>query len=522
MTALAILQHVFVWLPLVLGGILLMHAGLRGRRINDHPICRRCRFDLVGLASLSAAATQDSDLESGATKDQLTTRTLSHPDRCPECGTDLTGTTRRARRAVIDGERKKRWRLFALGLVLLLSGLTTGFWLSYKPLAKFPWTTWMPDWVLAEMVDSPSQQRPGPVIKELLGRLNNRNLSTRAIRRVVQQILVVQADESRPWDDTLGHFVQRARALEALSDDHWRQYVTQSVRPVLLVRPGEGGDLFLEVLVTQRACMRAGGGYEGSIAVPFCGITQLDIPITDRVELGVPSDLRAGIVSINGNRPFTMYSRKVTDHLSAGSHTVRNKFLLQFGDDPPGGKTGGFSGLGYASHESYSPSMGSVEVMLETTLIVPEGSPISIPVTGDQTQPPIRQASLRVIQSGDENAPTYEIVLDVLMNDITTEGSVQISVRIEDQGIREEELMKLSHAPDSSGKAQSLRLPIVRSAFHPLRPCATRLWNAKPDAVKLILNPIKNTGLRIADIPFVEVMTERMVLDNVPVKYEQR
>lgn len=504
MTILAILQHVIVWLPLVGGGALLMRLGFRGRRINDHPICRACRFDLVGLSPDS-----------------------QHPDLCPECGTSLTGPsrsrfTRRARRAVIDGERRKRWRVFALGVALLLSGLGTGFWLTYKPLAKFPWTTWMPDWVLVELVDSPSPQQPGPVIKELLGRLNNRSLSTHAIGRAVQQILVVQADENRPWDSTLGYFVQRARALEALSDDLWRQYVTQSVRPVLLVRPGEGGDLFLEVLVTRRACLRGGGTNERSVGVPFCGITQLDVPSIDSFELGIPSDLRAGVVSINGNRPFTMYSRKVTDHLSAGSHTVRNKFLLQFGDDPPGGKTGGFSGLGYASHESYSPSIGSVEVVLETTLVVPEGSPITTPVVSSENRLPIREASLRIIHDGGTDLPVYEMILDVLVSDTAAEEAVQVSVRIEDRGVREEVLMQLSFTTESRGKALSLRLPTVLGPFHPRRPCATRLWRAKPDSVKLILNPIKNTGLRIADIPFVEISTERMILDNVPVKYEQR
>lgn len=501
MTLTALLQYILVWLPLVLAGSFLMRWAWRGRRINDHPICRKCRFDLVGLAPNG-----------------------SHPDRCPECGTDLTSPsrsrfTRRKRSAALDGERRKRWPALALGLLLLLSGLGTGFWLTYKPLAKFPWTTWMPDWVLAEMVDRPSTNRPGPVLRELRSRLNNRNVSTHAIDRAVKRILVVQADESRPWDNWLGYFVQRARKDTSVSDDAWRRYVTQSVRPTLLVRPGEGGDLFLEVVVTQRAAR----GHDRDIAIPFCGITQLDVPSIDSLELGIPSNLRAGIVPIDGdNRPITIYSRKITGPVSAGTHTVRNKVLLQFGDDPPGGRTGGSAGLGYASHESYSPSIGSVEVVLETTLVVPEGSPITMPVASSENRLPIREASLRIIQSGGANLPAYEMILDVLVSDDAASGAFRTSVRIEDHGVREEALAVLSFTPETRGKTLSLPFPIVLSEFHPLHPCATRLWRTKPETVKLILSPIEASGPQAAGISFVETSTERLVLDNVPVEYEQR
>lgn len=218
MTPLAILQYVIVWLPLVIGGIFLMRAGLRGRRVNDHPICRRCRFDLVGLAGSDADAN-------------------SRPDRCPECGTDLTGTTRRARRAVIDGERRKRWRLFALGVVLLLSGLTTGFWLSYKPLAKFPWITWMPDWVLAEMVDSPNAVRADLAMRELLQRMATSTLSATSARAAINSALDAQADMTRPWNPRIGTFVETLRGAGLVDDALWSRYAQQSVVLQAWVRP---------------------------------------------------------------------------------------------------------------------------------------------------------------------------------------------------------------------------------------------------------------------------------------------
>ena len=40
-------------LPIVIliAATVLLIAGLRGRRVDDHPLCRRCGFDLIGLQS---------------------------------------------------------------------------------------------------------------------------------------------------------------------------------------------------------------------------------------------------------------------------------------------------------------------------------------------------------------------------------------------------------------------------------------------------------------------------------------
>ena len=234
MTAGAILQHVIVWLPLVIAGLLLVRAGWRGRRINDHPICRRCRFDLVGLGEVG-----------------------SHPDRCPECGTDLTGTTRRARRAVIDGERRRRWRALTLGLLLLLAGLGTGFWLTYKPLAKFPWTTWAPDWVLAEMIDSPNTAQSDMVAREMLQRIQRDDLSASAVRRATTKILVLQADLNTPWRPVLGTLIEASRAKGTLSDELWQAYAANAIVINVEVPPviGEGA----RVQYTARTTYRVGG-----------------------------------------------------------------------------------------------------------------------------------------------------------------------------------------------------------------------------------------------------------------------
>ncbi len=57
-------------------GLILFIRCWRGKRIDDHPLCRRCRYDLIG--------------------------TPEPRKTCPECGTDLTDS-----HALVIGSRKR-------------------------------------------------------------------------------------------------------------------------------------------------------------------------------------------------------------------------------------------------------------------------------------------------------------------------------------------------------------------------------------------------------------------------------
>src|SRR5690349_3923778 len=100
-------------------GVLLLILGLRGKRLNDHPTCRDCGFDLENVYPASIT--------------------------CPECGSGL-----RRPKAVRTGQRRRRPILIAAGLLLLL---TPGFPIAlavfaaitgadvnqYKPLGLLLW-----------------------------------------------------------------------------------------------------------------------------------------------------------------------------------------------------------------------------------------------------------------------------------------------------------------------------------------------------------------------------------------------
>lgn len=75
-------------------GIALLALGLRGRRIDDHPVCRRCQFDLIGVFPAIT--------------------------RCPECGQDLSFKT------VRTGQRQKRQASVSCGIGCLSLALCSG------------------------------------------------------------------------------------------------------------------------------------------------------------------------------------------------------------------------------------------------------------------------------------------------------------------------------------------------------------------------------------------------------------
>src|SRR4029434_331876 len=75
-------------------GLALLIRGWRARVVDDHPLCRRCGYDLV--ASEQAV-------------------------HCPECGRDLWQP-----RAIRIGHRRKRRASLAFGALLLVATLGTG------------------------------------------------------------------------------------------------------------------------------------------------------------------------------------------------------------------------------------------------------------------------------------------------------------------------------------------------------------------------------------------------------------
>src|SRR5881396_1347738 len=84
-----------VLLLILLAALGLLALGMRGRRVDDHPICRRCGFDLSGVPS-------------GGTN-------------CSECGSRLCEPG-----AYYFGRREKRRGLLVAGICLTLAAMLVG------------------------------------------------------------------------------------------------------------------------------------------------------------------------------------------------------------------------------------------------------------------------------------------------------------------------------------------------------------------------------------------------------------
>lgn len=125
----------FAAIACAIAGVAILLIAMRGRRHDTHPVCRRCRFDLIGLTS---------------------------PAVCPECGASLA-----VRRAVRIGNRVRRPWALGVGVALFAAG-ALGSWqwgirVDWIHVLPSPWLVWL-------ATRTPGRVPPS-VNMELLGRI---------------------------------------------------------------------------------------------------------------------------------------------------------------------------------------------------------------------------------------------------------------------------------------------------------------------------------------------------------------
>jgi hypothetical protein len=192
---------------MIIAGIWLLRRGIRGRALDDHPICRQCRFDLFNRAKES--------------------------NRCPECGAQLDQFG-----ATIIGNRQARYRLVWAGLALLVAGVLPlgsqiGLAVSgVDPMHLKP--TW---WLLRELPGDKRYGINGLNTGELQRRLLANQLSLKDESRLVQLILGFQQDLSHPWDPRWGDMIEWIHNRGNLSTEAWNAYIADDQPGTLEVRP---------------------------------------------------------------------------------------------------------------------------------------------------------------------------------------------------------------------------------------------------------------------------------------------
>ena len=216
----------WVAVPAMIGllGLVLLWRGLRGRRLDDHPWCRRCRYDLSGAAT---------------------------PSRCPECGAVFFST-----RAVRVGRRRRRPWWTAAGLVLLLGAGG----LAVQGSHGTEWSSRKPVWLLLLEAEWGDRRATDAALLEIRDRLVKGKLSDRRVSQVTSRALDVQANLKRPWRREWGELVELARFAGKLSDGDWLAYARNAAGfELVLSTPVRRGDPVLrKIVVHERIGPEAG------------------------------------------------------------------------------------------------------------------------------------------------------------------------------------------------------------------------------------------------------------------------
>lgn len=338
-------------------GLTLLTIGVRGNRIDDHPWCVACRFDLFALPE--------------------TTRT------CPECGADIKKPN-----AVRIGQRRHKPRLAVTGAVMvLLFGTPLGLasfadidWNRYKPLVMLKWELqsdhsrtrrWASEELARRIADGDLSDeqvaallirttraylelckhefRPwrwkltGPVYagtyqplmiaseEHLVARINEQKLNPDLLSTYLPLVLDVQGSSEHLWiSGTDGKVIEMLYQRSLLPAHIQDQYETQSVIPFLIVRERIG--LSDPIPFVAGIHERTGYGSNLRVNARIVGI-QIDgqqLSDIDRFDLHNTPPLGIGSISTDKENPLILTKdRPTVQHLQLGKHKLSVDFHVE-------------------------------------------------------------------------------------------------------------------------------------------------------------------------------------------------
>ena len=193
---------VFVVIGLLLGVVILI-VGRHGRKVDAHPVCRTCHYDLSG----NPAAEQ-----------------------CPECGSSTE--------YVIHGNRKRQVDFIWTAYILLAASLFGGIYLTYQFAAEVDWQAAKPQWWLRNELESVSAGTVEAAERELQRRYRRSEISPESFDALVESILARQADPTAAWGlVTDGDFLTERCYAGELTDDQWLRFLLHSNTWGLQARP---------------------------------------------------------------------------------------------------------------------------------------------------------------------------------------------------------------------------------------------------------------------------------------------
>ncbi len=266
-------------------GLVLVVIGWRGRRVDEHPVCRKCRFDLEGV----------------------------YPSRttCPECGRDIEPKGR-----VRFGNRRKRRGVVALGGGLVVAALVLAGLMVTVAVGGSSLNPYKPLWMLRLEALGSNGTRAGDAIDEVLTRYDDGDLSAGEIERLVTLALDQHTDDQNPngaaWIDA----IEMLRLGGQLSEDQHARYLSQSlvIHASVRERVRIGDPIPISVVATD-ARIGAGRSFV------------LQIELGSATVGGLPAEVASsGTFLIQGRRPggsgksSTLGKLTLPTPLSAGVH----------------------------------------------------------------------------------------------------------------------------------------------------------------------------------------------------------
>jgi hypothetical protein len=308
-----------------MGSLVLLYVGLRGRPVNDHPICRRCGFDLVGRPADST--------------------------RCPECGADLG-----ARRAVRIGARQRRGRLVVTALLLLAPSLACVGFLTWAEVSGFLLVRHKPVWWLVNDARSGDPVLRDMAFGEMFRRLRAGDLAPGGVTQIVDRALLLQADRRVSWLPQWGDFVEEAYRLGKVPAESWRQYVRQAPQSDLVApetfkrgdrawlelveqptRVGNKGELVLRIHRKLTITDDAGGSVERDF-----GWVRSVVGGRSPLQGGWAAPLNEGLIGRLANGPqrarlevvVEAYDGRITDQTRAPVSTSRFTLTVKWKVEP--------------------------------------------------------------------------------------------------------------------------------------------------------------------------------------------
>jgi len=296
-------------------GVALLVLGLRGRRVNDHPICRWCSFDLKGVYPESVT--------------------------CPECGAGLKRDG-----AVRLGARRRLAGMIFVGALLAIAPTVPLGVVAFATMTGSDLNAYKPVGLLLWEAKNADAARSGKIADELVRRAMAKSLAADQYTTVIDAALALQGDTSRAWNESWGSLIERAELDGVLSAADRSRFDEQAgvLQARTRARAHAGQTVPLRVTLAEaRVAPRSAITWSTRLAGVRINGSLIDVPENEASSKSSSID-RMGLASVFGAPGwgeagfFGLYGSQLASMGSLGDGELNVEVVLPV-DLPPGKHT---------------------------------------------------------------------------------------------------------------------------------------------------------------------------------------